>query len=144
MKYFCKIGGNTGAMGARNIRFSGKEEELISEIRKELQEKVTNRERYYYLLATTEDHGEGFYFTVLAILVFALFGSTMLYSVGSSNGTRIMAAFIMAALCAAACVAIDMYRKTVIRRHLIRKVLEEEFKDISARESNPILETNQE
>lgn len=112
-----------------NIHFSGREEELVAEIRNELKEKVTSRERYYYLRTLAEENGDGFYFIVLSILVFALFGSTMLYSVGSSNATRILAAFVMAALCAVACVTIANYRKKVARRHLMKLILEEEFKD---------------
>lgn len=113
------------------ITFSGKEEILVSSIRSELKEKVTSKEKYYYLHAYAEGNGGSFYFIVLSILVFALFASTMLYSVGSSGGTRMLAAVIMAVLCAAACVAIARYRRNVMRKRIMKLILEEEFKDLN-------------
>jgi len=141
--------GNAGAdVGVhrigKNVAFSGHEEELVDTIRKELQEKVTSKERYFCLYAKTEEHGNAFYCIILAILAFALFASTMLYSVDSLSSTRILAAVIMAVLCIAACVSILVYRKRIIRNRIVRVILEEEFKDREWCKIHPITEVNRE
>ncbi|MDO4304067.1 MAG: hypothetical protein Q4D94_09130 [Bacillota bacterium] len=124
--------------------FSGNEEELVDAIRKELQEKVTSRERYFYLYAKAGENGNAVYCVILAILAFALFASTMLYSVGSVSSTRILAAVIMAVLCIIACVAIAKYRKKIMRNRIVRIILEEEFKDREWCKIHPITEVSRE
>ncbi len=126
------------------VTLSGCEEEMAASIRKELQEKVTSKERYYYLHAQAEDQGHAFYCIILAILAFGLFASTMLYSVGSSIGTRIFAAVIMAALCIFVCVSIAKYRKRILRNRIAKVILEEEFKERNWCKIHPISEVNRE
>lgn len=124
--------------------FSGDEEAVVDTVREELREKVTSQERYYYLYAKAEDSGNGFYVIVFAILAFAMFASDMLYTIGSSEGIRLLSAVIMAIICAAACIVVVQYRKKLARNRLIRLILEEEFKDIEWGKIHPITEVNRE
>lgn len=124
--------------------FSGNEEAVVDIVREELREKVTSQERYYYLYAKAEDSGNGFYVIVFAILAFAMFASDMLYTIGSSEGIRLLSAVIMAIICAAACIVVVQYRKKLARNRLIRLILEEEFKDIEWGKIHPITEVNRE
>jgi len=128
----------------RSVTFSGNEEELIDIIRKELQEKIISKERYYYVYAQAEENGSAFYCVILAILAFALFASTMLYSTGSLSSTRIFAAVIMAVLCIIACVAISKYRKKMMRNRIVKLILDNEFKDREWCKIHPITEVNRE
>lgn len=100
---------------------------MVAEIREQLTARVKTREQYYHEHACTQESGSGLYMIVLAILTFALFGSTMLYSQGTRLSTRVLAAVIMAVLCAAACVMIISIRKKVFRSRVARQILEAEF-----------------
>lgn len=100
---------------------------MVAEIREQLTARVKTKEQYYYEHACTQESGSGLYMIVLAILTFALFGSTMLYSQGTRLSTRVLAAVIMAVLCAAACVMIISIRKKVFRSRVARQILEAEF-----------------
>lgn len=100
---------------------------MVTEIREQLAARVKTREQYYYEHACMQESGSGLYMIVLSILTFALFGSTMLYSQGTKLSTRVLAAVIMAALCAAACVMIISIRKKVFRSRVARQILEAEF-----------------
>lgn len=130
--------------GRMKIGFSGNEETTVESIRNELKEKVTSRERYYCLYAKAEDTGSGFYMIVVGILSFALFASVMLYSVGSSREIRILAAAVMALICASACIAVVEYRKRLTRNRIMKLILEEEFKDIEWCKIHPITEVPRE
>lgn len=100
---------------------------MVTEIREQLAARVKTREQYYYEHACMQESGSGLYMIILSILTFALFGSTMLYSQGTKLSTRVLAAVIMAALCAAACVMIISIRKKVFRSRVARQILEAEF-----------------
>ena len=100
---------------------------MVTEIREQLAARVKTKEQYYYEHACMQESGSGLYMIVLSILTFALFGSTMLYSQGTKLSTRVLAAVIMAALCAAACVMIISIRKKVFRSRVARQILEAEF-----------------
>ena len=100
---------------------------MVTEIREQLAARVKTKEQYYYEHACMQESGSGLYMIVLSILTFALFGSTMLYSQGTKLSTRVLAAVIMAALCAAACVMIISIRKKVFRSRVARQILETEF-----------------
>ena len=76
---------------------------MVTEIREQLAARVKTKEQYYYEHACMQESGSGLYMIVLAILTFALFGSTMLYSQGTKLSTRVLAAVIMAALCGSLC-----------------------------------------
>lgn len=130
--------------GKETTAFSGNEEAVVDKVREELREKVTSQERYYYLYAKAEDSGNGFYVIVFAILAFAMFASDMLYTIGSSEGIRLLSAVIMAIICAAACIVVVQYRKKLARNRLIKLILEEEFKDIEWGKIHPITEVNRE
>lgn len=103
------------------------EERLVEEIRIELKQKVTSKEKYYYWNALSSDNGIGFYAIVLSILVFALAGTVMLYSTSSYGEVRVFAAVVMALLCIAACLAIAGCQKRVFRNKLVKQILEKEF-----------------
>lgn len=130
--------------GRSKVGFSGSEEATVESIRSELREKVTSRERYYCLHAKVADNGNGFYVIVVGILSFALFASVMLYSVGSSREIRILAAAILAVICASACIAVVEFRKRLTRNRIMKLILEEEFKDIEWCKIHPITEVNRE
>lgn len=130
--------------GREKIGLSGNEEAVVEAIRSELREKVTSQERYYYLYAKAEDNGNGFYMIVAAIFSFALFASVMLYSAGSSREIRILAAAIMAVICASACIGVVEYRKKLVRSRLMKLILEEEFKGIEWHKIHPITEVPRE
>lgn len=122
------------------IGFSGSEEIAVESIRSELREKVTSREKYYYLHAKAADNGTGFYVIVVAILSFALFASVMLYSIEPSEEMGILAAAIMAVVCASACIVVVEHRKRLARNRIMKLILEEEFKDIEWGKIHPITE----
>lgn len=119
-----------------NLEFKGYEESLVEEIRSELKQKVTSKEKYYYLNACAASSGNGFYAIVLSIFVFALAGTVMLYSTSSYGEVRILAAVIMAVLCAVACIAIAKYQKKVVRNNLVKQILDQEFADKSWEEAD--------
>lgn len=127
------ISGNLKAAKGKgyNLEFKGYEESIVEEIRSELKQKVTSKEKYYYLNACVASSGNGFYAIVLSIFVFALAGTVMLYSTSSYGEVRILAAVIMAVLCAVACIAIAKYQKKVVRNNLVKQILDQEFADKS-------------
>lgn len=112
-----------------HLDFKGYEESFVEEIRTELKEKVTSKEKYYYLSACAAGNGFGFYVIVLSVFVFALAGTVMLYSTSSYGEVRILAAVILAILCAVVCIAIVKYQKKVVRNHLVKQILDQEFAD---------------
>lgn len=112
-----------------HLDFRGFEESFVEEIRKELKEKVTSKEKYYYLSACAAGNEIGFYAIVMSILVFALAGTIMLYSTSDYGEVRILAAVIMAILCAVVCIAIVKYQKKVVKNHLVKQILVQEFAD---------------
>lgn len=107
----------------------GREEILVEEIRNELRQKVTSREKYLYLSACAENEGTGFYAGVVSVLVFALFGVSMLFDISNYREVRITGIVIMAILCIGACVIIAIHQKKMLKNKLIRQILEEEFAD---------------
>ena len=111
------------------LEFKGNEEKLVEEIRNELKQKVSSKEKYYYLNTYLQNNGIGYYAVVLSIFVFALAGTVMLYSTSSLNRVRILAAVIMAILCAVACIAIAKEQKKIVRNKLVKQILNEEFRD---------------
>lgn len=121
--------GNTEFKKISKEKRDNVEEILVEEIRNELKQKVTSKEKYYYLYACVTGNGTGFYAIVLSVLVFALAGMTMFYSTSSYGEARILAAVIMAVLCAVTCIAIAKHQKKIIRNKLVKQILDEEFSD---------------
>ncbi len=105
------------------------EGDLVEDIRNELKQKVSSKEKYYYWSASASDNDIGFYAVVLSILILALTGTVMLYGVGSNREVRIFVAVVMTLVCAAACLAIIRCRKKVFRNRIVKQILEEEFSD---------------
>lgn len=118
----------------RNGSISGpseREEAMVEEIRRELRQKVTSREKYYYLAASAsnEESGVGFYAIVISVLLFALLGISMIFSMSDLWQMRTAGVILMAFLCAAACLMITRHKKKLLKSRLLKKILEEEFSD---------------
>lgn len=107
------------------------EEAMVEEIRRELRQKVTSREKYYYLAAcaSNEESGFGFYAIVTSILLFALLGISMIFSISDLWEMRTAGVILMAFLCATACLIITRHKKKLVKSRLLKKILEEEFAD---------------
>ena len=113
----------------RFSEFKGREEFLVEEIRNELKQEVTSREKYYYLSVSAANEGFGFYAAVISVLLFALLGVSMLFGIGDDEELRIAGIALMAVLCIAACAAIVMHQKKILKNKLLVQILEEEFAD---------------
>lgn len=109
---------------------SRSDEELVRQIRSELQEKVTSQEKYYYHHARLEDNGNGFYAVVLTVIVFVLAVCAMLYQARPSIEMGILVVAFMVVVGMAVCIAVDKHQKKNLRNYIAKIILEEEFKDI--------------
>lgn len=105
----------------------GREEVFVEEIRKELSQKVTGREKYYYLSVCASNEGFGFYAVVISVLFLALSGIIMLFGFNNSREMRIAGVLLMAVLSVAACIVISSHQKKILKNKLMGKILEEEF-----------------
>lgn len=127
---------NTELKGERGIHtqksisdYRRREELLVEEIRNELKQKGISREQYYYLSVSAANEGFGLYAVVISVLLFALFGVNMLFSISDYEGIRFAGIALMAVLCIAACAAIVIHQKKILKNKLLMQILEEEFAD---------------
>ena len=119
---------------------SGNDEELVKEIRSELQEKVTSRERYYYFCAEAETEGSGFYAVALSAFALILVLSAMFFGLRPSSEVWVLAAAVMAAACAVVCILAARHQKKMKRNRIAKLILENEFRDIEWGKIHPIRE----
>lgn len=120
---------NYGEKMTNQKKSSGREEELIQNIRNQLNNIVTGREKYYCLYAQVTENGSCFYAIALAILALIFTGEIVLCSGNSYGGTRLLAVVVMTLACAADCFVIMQFHKKTKRNRLVRQILEEEFKE---------------
>ncbi|MCX4351852.1 MAG: hypothetical protein OSJ60_09455 [Lachnospiraceae bacterium] len=107
----------------------GREEALVEEIRNECKQKVTSREKYFYIAASVSNEGDGFYAVVIAVLLFAFFGVSMIFGISTLWQARAVGIIAMAVLCIAGCIIISGHRKKMLKNRLLKKILEEEFSE---------------
>ena len=103
------------------------DEILVEEIRNELKQKVTSREKYYYLNACASNEGIGFYAVIVSVLLFALSGISMVFGISYYIEVRIAGIVMMFVLCLAACIIIIRHQKKILKNKLMKQILEEEF-----------------
>ncbi len=121
-----KYAGKIGFIG--RLKKKGYKEEQIQKIRNELEDKVTDKDKYYQICARLKEDGTGFYAIVLAIFFFVLAAGLLL---GIRMGGNIYVLMVIAGafVCAASCLLISHRQKRVMENHLIALILEEEYKD---------------
>ena len=130
-----------GIFGNNRLREApGNDEELVKEIRSELQEKVTSRECYYYFFAEAETNGGGFYAVALSAFALILILSAMLFRLRLSIEVWGLAAAVMTAACAVVCILAARHQKKMKRNRIAKLILENEFRDIEWGKIHPIRE----
>lgn len=105
------------------------EEEQVKKVREQLNEKITSRDKYLLFYSKVRDEGISFYAIVIAILGLVFAGGIVVSATYVDSDISIMILMVMLLACAAACVIIRSHRKKTLEYVLIRRILEEEFKD---------------
>lgn len=127
---YSELGKENEAKGNKSILGStGREEVIVEEIRNELRQQVTSREKYFYLAASVsnEADGFGFYAVVIAVLLFAFFGVSMIFGMSDSWEARAAGIIVMAVLCMTGCIIVARHKKKMLKNRLLKHILEEEF-----------------
>ena len=106
----------------------GRKKEGIEEIRRKLEEQVTDRDTYHQLYTHLAEEGMAGYGMILAVLFCALTVCTALIFYWRSRQMCVFIIGVCVLLGAAACFAIRRHQKRTAGNRLIRQVLEEEVK----------------
>lgn len=102
--------------------------EGIEEIRRKLEEQVTDKETYYQVYSYLEEEGAAGYGMILAVLFPALSICTALLFYRRDSQMCVLAILACTLLGVAACFAIRRHQKKAAGNRLIRQVLEGEVK----------------